>query len=238
MAYLNTAPDAIHHDTPAVDEGAFTIYGADAAKKQAGQLTDATNAVQFDWSGVDDALNKMAGAGAFAVSRANGQNLSGGSEAAMQQDNGMDGPQTAAGLAQTLLAKGKAGAGQADQQARGQATQQAQAMQFAAQLQQSQTAAKMNKAQMQMDLQNAKFDITNQLTQATNGLSLAQASLRNAYLNTLGTAKNETEAMNINTNYVSNTNTLGTISMAVGAGAAATSALAQSQTKPTGAPGA
>ena len=236
MALFGLLPDSPQHETPVIDQGAFELAGADGLKKRAQDTTDAANAVQFDWSHVDAAMQHMAGAGAFADSRASGQNLSAGTETAMQQDSGTEVPQTAASLAQALMNKGKTGAADASAQARANAEQQSQAMALSTQLQQSQTAAKMQKVQMQLELQNQKFDISNNLTQATNSLSLTQASLKNAYNNALASAKNATDALNLGASYTNNILGLQSASMALGAAGAATAALAGRKPTTPGAP--
>ena len=236
MAFLGLVNDVPQHQAPAVDPGAFKIAGAEGVKDRAKGIADDTNNIQFDWTHVDAALQNMAGAGAFAAGRADGQNLTAGTEVAMEQDSGMEVPHTAASLAQALMAKGKSGAMDASKQARANAEQQSQATQFASQLQQSQLAAKMQKAQMQLELQSQKFNITNNLTQATNALTLTQASLQNAYNNSLAGAKNATEAMNLGASFTNNTTALTTASAALGAAAAGTAALAgQKDTPPAAA---
>lgn len=218
-----------------INQNAFTISGASGEEQQGQNITQATNAITNDWSGVDSALGQLQGGANYAQNAAmGGQGAVAGKATRANQQNLASAPQNVSDLGKALMQLGQGGAKQSADvgAASGQESQQFAAQ--ANQLKQQITEAQLAKYQSDLQLSNAQFQITNKTNQATNGLQLAQQALQNQLQNALATASNAGQADQLQANQAN----MNQIFQYIGAGLGGASSVASGiasymNTKPT-----
>lgn len=183
---------AVPNFSAGIDASAFTVPGAAAEETTGSTITSDTNAITNDWSGVDSAINGLQGAQQYYTSAAEGGPGSGvaASQTRQGQQSLSTAPQTTGDLGRALMQLGQQGAQQAGQVGAAAGNEQMQFASQAAALNQQITQAQLGKYQSDIQLQAAQAQITNKVTQATNGLQLAQQTLNNQLQNAFATASN------------------------------------------------
>lgn len=227
------------YTSPTVDKSAFEIEDKDKLDAQGAALTDETNAIEYDWTGVDSALTKLGLSQEHFEARAKGENLSSKTDAKLAQNTVGEGYSSLDGATATRAQKatGQQGLDVAAQTARNVAAEQLQNAQTASQLRRVQIDAAMAKQAQEMALEQSKFGITQNIAQAVAGLKNAQAAFTNQYNNLVATAKNGTEQLSINARSFNINNAFSYVGSALSAASEATAAMAGAAANSTGSVG-
>lgn len=202
------------------------VEGADGLKADADRIKRDTDAIEFDWSGVNNAVGLMEGVGQNMSRRAQGEGLTAGYWAQRQQPGMGQAPQTVAELGKFLLEHSRTASMKAAQTASAGAEQQAQFGQQALALQSAAYNARMEMARQQLALDADKFRIRETLTQSQRGLDLVQLAMKNDYYAAKAGARNAIEAIDIDARRADLDRYLSYIGMGLGAAAAASAAAA------------
>ncbi len=217
-----------------LDSNAFTVPGADALNTSLSKAgTDAGN-IQYNWTNVNNLLGDMATQQGKASARAQGQGLTAGNEARMnQQDLGASAGDPAS-LGTALMKLGsKQSAGQAAQVAGAQSSQQLEAAQQSTELGQQQAQVRLQQFKAEMQLQNQQFQMQNAVKQSQNGLQSAQLQMQNMFNEQTSRAKNAQEMGDTQIQHDNFAQTMMYLGSTISAASAAASAGAAARRQPS-----